>query len=142
MVKKLLFLSAVASLFAVTTVSPALAGKGPTAADPAVMQAQLTCMATAVDKREVAIQAALDVYYTAAKTSLQTRQTGLKAAWAVQDRDARKKAIKDAWTAFKGTWRNESKKMNKARNAAWQQFNVDRKACGVASADEPRYGED
>lgn len=99
---------------------------------------QLACVATAVDKREVAIQTALDTSYNTTKTALSTRRTALAAAWKLSDRTERREAIKTAWHAFKGTWKTAEKQLRADRKAAWKLFRTAARACNVhVEGDEP-----
>jgi len=92
-----------------------------------------TCMQNAIDKRDGAIIAAVDVFATFMKTALTTRKDTQKTAWGINDRTQRKVSLKDAWTKFKGSWLTALKNLRKARNAAWKQFYIDRKVCGSTS---------
>ncbi len=89
----------------------------------------LVCMQTAVEKRDNAIIIALDTYYTNVKAALVARRDALKAAWGMTDRKARKEAIRNAWDAFKGTWKKERRALDVGRKAAWKEFNKDKRAC-------------
>ncbi|TAL20454.1 hypothetical protein EPN90_00995 [Patescibacteria group bacterium] len=94
----------------------------------------LACVQSAVEKRDNAIIAAVDTYSTHVKTALTTRRDALKAAWGMADRVERRKAIRAAWDAFRGTWRKEKRALTDARRAAWKQFRADAKACKATGA--------
>lgn len=72
------------------------------------------CMSAAVTAREDALIAAV-----------QARKTALIAAWAMTDKAERKKAIHNAWMAFKD-----------AKHAAWKTFKLAAKACGQNPSEE------
>ena len=89
----------------------------------------LACVQTAVDSRDNAIIAGLDVYYPAAKTALQTRQAALKAAWAQTDQKMRREATRAAWNVYKESAKSAREKMKTTTKTAWTKFEADRKAC-------------
>lgn len=89
----------------------------------------LTCVQTAIDTRDNAIIAGLDVYYPAAKTALQTRQAALKAAWAQTDQKTRKEATRTAWNAYKESIKSARTTMKSTHKTAWTKFEADRKIC-------------
>lgn len=92
-------------------------------------EVDLVCMQTAVEKRDNAIIAGLDTYYTNVKAALVARRDALKAAWGMTDRKARQEAIRKAWNDFKGTWKKERRALDIARKKAWKEFNKDKRAC-------------
>lgn len=89
----------------------------------------LSCVKAAVDKRETAIQSAMDTFHNSVKTALQNRKTALLAAWNITNTQQRKAAILKAWQTFRTEYKNAKKAFNDARKAAWTQFGADRKAC-------------
>lgn len=101
----------------------------------------LTCIQTAVEKRENAIIAAVDAYATKVKTALIARRDTLKAAWNKTDAKERRDGIRAAWNAFRGTWKNANRDLHVARKAAWEQFKKDRRACGKAESPEDTAGQ-
>lgn len=104
----------------------------------------VSCIQTAIDKRDNAIIAAVDKHATTIKDALATRRDALKAAWAITDRKARRQAIKDARTAYTKTVRQSRKDLNAARKATWKQYYKDRKACGkgITADDRGAEGDD
>ncbi len=101
----------------------------------AAVTVDTACMQAAIDKRETALIAGVDVYSASVKTALTVRKDALKAAWAITDKTARNTAIKAAWTAFQGTWKNASAAMKTVKKSAWAAFNTDAKACKQTGAD-------
>lgn len=95
-----------------------------------VKTANLQCMQTAVEKRDGSIIAAWDVVSASIKTALTTRQSSLKAAWGINNRQERRAAIKAAWNAFRTSKKDARNAFNDSRKAAWKQFGVEAKACG------------
>ncbi len=96
------------------------------------------CMGKAVDVRDTAIIAAVDAYATAVKTALATRKAALVAAGQMTDIKARATALKDAWKAFKGTWKTAAMALNTARHAAQETFGDAAKLCGGHDEGESR----
>lgn len=101
----------------------------------------LPCMQAAVEKRDNAVIAAVDVYYGAVKTALQVRRDALKAAWGIANAKDRRAALRQAWDAFKSSHKAAAKALNQARKDAWKQWKADAKACRVPGAEEPGGGE-
>lgn len=98
----------------------------------------LSCMQTAVEKRDTAIITGLDTYYAKVKTALETRRTFLKTAWGIADRQSRRAALKAAWNAFKGTWKVAAKDLRAIKKSAWEVYRTDKKICGLQkNTDEP-----
>ncbi|MEK9132201.1 MAG: hypothetical protein AAB606_00625 [Patescibacteria group bacterium] len=136
--KKSIALAVITAVMLGVFTVPAFAQDGAETDQNVLQAAQLTCMAAAVDKREVAILTVVDTQYNAVKTALTARQAALKLAWVISDRSQRKEAVKAAWKAFHGTWRVSNKQLQKDKRAAWKVFNVDRKLCGNVANDEPK----
>lgn len=91
--------------------------------------ADLACVQSAVNKREGSIIAAWDIFSASARTALTTRQSSLNSAWAIQERQERRAAIKSAWQTFRTSAKDAKKTLNDSRRSAWQQFKMDAKAC-------------
>ena len=89
----------------------------------------LTCIQTAVGKRDDAIIAAHGVFAAAIKQALTTRRDALKAAWGLTDRAARRKAIQEAWRAYESAAKAARKTLHDAVKATWKQSEIDRRAC-------------
>ncbi len=101
------------------------------------------CMATAVDKRDSAIEVVVDTYASTVKMALETRKTALKAAWGMSDVKARRQAINEAWNAYKKSVKSARRVFKTSRNAAWSQFRTDAKVChGSSSEDNGGAGSD
>jgi len=96
----------------------------------------IACVKTAINKRESTVQTAFDSFNTIIKSALQTRQGALDVAWSTDDKAARNKAIKAAWTNWRAQKREAAKVFNQARRAAWKQFVVERKACKAPATGE------
>jgi len=96
----------------------------------------ITCVKAAVERRETAIQSALDNFYNSVKTALQTRKSDLSVAWTNSEKNARRTAIKTAWQNFKVSKNSAIQTFRKAKIAAWQQFKIDRKNCKASPTGE------
>jgi len=91
--------------------------------------AALACVQGAIDVRDNAIIAALDIYYPVAKTAIQTRQAALKSAWMQTNQKTRREATRTAWNAYKESVKSARMAMKSAHKAAWTKFESARKAC-------------
>lgn len=89
----------------------------------------LACMKTAVEKRDNAVIAALDIFHAGVKQSLTTRRDALKAAWDKSGKNERKAAIRAAWAAFDGTWKKARSGMEAAKKSAWNAYRTEANAC-------------
>ena len=107
---------------------PVLADSTTPNANNANKAVDLTKMQAAVDTRDSAIILAWDKYTTDVKSTLETRETALKAAWALTDKTARKTAIKGAWTNYRNAIKSAREALKKAKNDAWAQWKIDSKA--------------
>lgn len=103
---------------------------------PTPKTVDLVCMQTAVEKRDNAIIAAADAYYATVKIALTTRRDALKAAFGITDKTQRRTTIRNAWNTYKSAHRKAKSTLTSTKNAAWRQFNTDRKACGPGAASE------
>ena len=140
--KKLVSSLLAVSMFAASAALPVYADETHTPKVPNTVN--VACVATAVDARESAVIAAYEKRSTSITTALQTRQTALKAAWALTVAKDRNAAIRAAWTAFRISFKSANKTFRTERAAAWKTFNTARKACGPQSqtSDEGTMGQD
>jgi hypothetical protein len=97
----------------------------------------VTCVQTALDKRENSIMTAHDAFNTAIKNALSTRLTSLKASYTEPTQTLRKTKRQQATTAFKTATQAAHTNMRTARVSAWNTFNTDMKACGVKHDEKP-----
>lgn len=99
----------------------------------------LSCIKTAVDKRETAIQAAFDVFSASIKSAFQTRKTELLSAWDISDKAQRQAAIRSAWNNFKKSHIQATQIYRKAKRATWKDFSIERRKCkGPATGENER----
>ncbi len=96
----------------------------------------LTCMKSAVEKRENAIIAAWDKFSGAVKSALEMRKSELLAAWDIQDKTQRRAAIQAAWTKFRTSRISATQTLRQERLESWKQFRIDRAACGSGPTGE------
>jgi len=99
-------------------------------------QVDLTCMVSAVAKREAATSTAFSAFSTAMQSALSARSSALSAAWAMTDAQARRAAIKAAWSTFRQAKRTARMHYNTAIRAAWSTFKTDAKTCHGSSGEE------
>jgi hypothetical protein len=81
-----------------------------------------SCVQTAVDTREVAVQNAFGTSDTAVMDALKARQTALYAAWGQTEVNARNIALKNAWKAWKDAQKAAGKTLKSERDTAWKTF--------------------
>ncbi len=105
-------------------------------APTASQTSMLSCVATAVAKRESAIQSAFSTFSTSITAALQTRASELASAWSMSDKTARNKAIQDAWKKFSDSKKAARTTYNSAMRTAWNEFATDRKACKAPATGE------
>lgn len=94
---------------------------------------QMTCISTAITKREAALIAGHDAYAAAIKTAYTNRSTALTAAWTKTDPKERRALVKAADRAFYDATKAARKSWNTARRTAWKTFETERKACAPQS---------
>ena len=97
-----------------------------------------TCLQNTVERRDNSIIAAFDGYHGTIKTALETRRDGLKTSFGSTNKKESQAAIRNVWNTYKTTQRRAKTVLKDARNAAWQKFNADRKACGPAASAEDK----
>ena len=91
----------------------------------------VSCIQNAIDMRDNAVIAGLDVQSVSVKSAIQARITALKGAWTQSGKKARRDALKTAWDANRKAVKSARESFKTARKAAWDKFNADRKACGL-----------
>lgn len=95
-----------------------------------------TCMQTAIEKREVALIAAVDTFHSKASQALTTRKDALKIAWGISETASRRTALKTVWDEYKKSTRNARNTLKEARRSAWSGFKIDSKECGGSASAE------
>jgi hypothetical protein len=96
----------------------------------------LTCMQSAVEKRDGAIITAWDKYTASVKSALETRKSALKSAWTITEKTERISAIKTAWNNYKSSIKTTRQTWMKERKATWQTWKTDAKACAGNAEDK------
>lgn len=94
----------------------------------------LTCMKSAIEKREDAIIAVKEKAFASFDAAFKVRRDGLSAAWSISVAKDRRAAITTAWSAFKTSYRTAHMQLRTDDKAAWSAFKTDRKACKVDSS--------
>lgn len=94
----------------------------------------LSCVQTAVEKRDNAVISAWEQYTPKVKTALEKRRDALKSAWAIEENAARQQALMDAWQAYRSEVQKARHEMRAGRQSAWKTFHTERKACGATAS--------
>lgn len=115
----LLFIPA-ASVFAETASS--------TGSHPVV---SASCVQTAVDTREAAIDDAFATFSTSETAALVARKSALHDAWGMASASARRSARTKAWTDYRTANKAAYTALRTARKAAWATFATASGACHV-----------
>lgn len=89
----------------------------------------ITCIKTAVDKRETTIFSAFTVYTDSSLASLATRKTSLLAAWNKPTKAEIKSAISVAWKTYKSSMSDNKALLHTSRSTAWAIYKADIKLC-------------
>lgn len=98
----------------------------------------ITCIQTAVNKREDAISAAFTTYSQAVIGALTARKTALNNSWSKATNKERLAARNVAWDAYKKTVKDANAKMMSTKKAAHGTFAKDAKACKVSVTGEDK----
>ena len=101
-----------------------------------VSSANLACASTAVQARESALISAWSKFSTSVTTVLTNRKSALLTAWSLTDTNARRKAIKDAWTTSRKDHKNATIAYKADQKSAWSAFNTASVACGGEASKE------
>ncbi len=128
--KKLLAYSAL-GLMVLGIATPTLAQTSSTTT-PSSM---LTCMQSAVEKRETSIISAVDGFNSSMSKIHSVRKTALVDAWKIEDKVARNEARKTAWTSYRTDAKSAHATMKASRQSAWMTFKNDRILCGAPVTD-------
>jgi hypothetical protein len=109
---------------------------------PAKPQINIVCIQNSVDRRESAIIIAFEKKSAAIKSALETRKADLKSAWALTALKDRIKARWDAWNKFRKAVDGIKKVYKEEINAAWKNFEKERKNCNAPSEGGENQGTD
>lgn len=93
----------------------------------------IICAQTAVEARDTAIIAAFDTYSASMKTALEARKTAVKDAWSKTTPSERSLARKTANQTYNTASKNASKALNTSRKSIWSKHKTDMKACGASA---------
>jgi hypothetical protein len=94
------------------------------------------CIQNAIIKRESLLIGALDKFNAAIKAAMTTRLEAQKNAWAITDQKQRREAIKKAWADWKTAWKKAAADLKTDRKNAWNQFQIEKRACGVDASED------
>lgn len=95
----------------------------------------LSCMQTAVGKREDAIISSTSTFSTALNQSLTNRKGDLLRAWQISDQAQRETARKLAWKTFQDSVSTARTTFKASKTSTWDTFRTDRKVCGAPITD-------
>jgi hypothetical protein len=101
-----------------------------------------SCVKAAVEKREKAMQTALESFTKSVNSALKDREKALSDAWDMSDATKRKAAIKKAWETFTTTSKTAKKTFNSAGKSAWATYKNDTKKCKGANTSEESSNKD
>ncbi|OGG65091.1 hypothetical protein A3I99_03960 [Candidatus Kaiserbacteria bacterium RIFCSPLOWO2_02_FULL_45_11b] len=82
----------------------------------------LSCMQDAVSTREDGIAAAFTTFNEDVEEALAARKTALVAAWGIEDKVERSKAIKTAWADWKTAKKAAHTELKAERKQVWADF--------------------
>lgn len=131
MKKSLLFLLVAVGLVALTAPVWAETRRGSNT-DRVKKDVNITCLANAVNAREVSLGTAISTHSSTMNTAYATRATALKNAYNNTDRKVISAAVKTAWDNFNKTSQEASKTWKKSRDAAWKTFRTSAATCRVS----------
>ncbi len=110
--------------------SPVFAQTGTsTPTHPLVKTVDLSCVQTAVDAREDALDTAFTTFTGAESAALSARKSALHDAWGIAAAKDRRAARNKAWSAFKTANRAAFSALRTARAQAWSAFGTASAAC-------------
>lgn len=101
----------------------------------ATSSTMLSCMQSAVEKRETSIISAVDTFNTSISKIHSARKTALVDAWKIEDKTARNEARKSAWTTYRTDAKAAHSAMKASRQVSWTTFKNDRILCGAPVTD-------
>jgi|GEM_PF-5413569 len=105
-------------------------------ADKSRPAVNMTCIQTAIDKRDSAILDAFDLYHDEIVAVIKVRTVALTEAWSLSDRKARKEALKIAWYEYKTNHMKAVNTWRTTKRSAWNLFYSGRRLCGPAALTE------
>ncbi len=95
----------------------------------------ISCMQDAVEKRDTSIISSVTTFSTSVTSALTERKDAIKASWNLSTKEERDSARKTAWENYKTDALQAKQDLKTGKSKAWDQFRVDRKACGVGITD-------
>lgn len=94
------------------------------------------CMQAAIEERDTAIVTAVDAWHATVKIALTRRKDALKAAWNIEERHARRQAIRQAWSDYRKSSHEARRELRRDKHEAWETFRRERKDCRVSPSDD------
>lgn len=109
-------------------------GSGVTQTGTTLTTEQLTCVRTAVAKRETGILSAFTTLSATTNSGYITRAAALNTAWTLSGRTERKMAIDTAWRTWKDVMKVARDTYKTSHKAALSAFRVEAQTCKVPEA--------
>lgn len=120
-----------AALFVAPALTFAQSATGTAATTTQATSTQVSCIQSALDKRENSLITAVDTFNGSIKAALTKRLAGLKDAWAQTDKSVRMSKRNEAYKAYRTDVQAANTALRTTKNASWKTFDTDMKACGV-----------
>ena len=89
----------------------------------------VTCITTALEKRETTIVSSVTTFQNNSSTALTTRKASLLAAWTKSTKSEIKTALSAAWKTYKSSMTTLKATVNTAKKTAWATYKTEVKAC-------------
>lgn len=102
----------------------------------AASSTDIACISLAVGKREDAIAKSWGDFDDRITESLTDRKAALISAWSLTDKEARKPAVKKAWSDAKNDRKEAASTYKTEKKTIWSTFKKEAKACGGSAGSE------
>ena len=89
----------------------------------------VTCIKTALQKRETTLLSDFTTYQNSALVVLATRKTALFVAWDKTTKSEVKTAVSAAWKIYKSSMSDLKSSLHTSRDAAWSLYKTEVKSC-------------
>lgn len=108
--------------------------RGSGATQTGITAEQLTCVRTAIAKREAAILTSNSTLFTATNSGLVARAAALNTVWTLTGQTDRKMARQTAWNNWKVVVKSAQSADKTSRNTAWKTYRTEAQTCKVPEA--------
>ncbi|MEI6672752.1 MAG: hypothetical protein WCL02_05495 [bacterium] len=89
----------------------------------------VTCIKSALEKRETTLISAFTTYQNDSLTTLTTRKTALLASWDKSTKSEAKSAVSAAWKNYTSSMSALKSTLHASRDSAWSVYKNDVKVC-------------